>query len=711
MGFFSSLRDKAMSVIANGIAGYFTPRWSIPPRRNGRDWLDIAHKSPRLDPVDLIAQDVASAEFDVVRGPAGHRPNVEDIPVYDSPIYDIIENPMPDHPDVDGWTFRYLSEAYLQITGECFWVLERRGMYPAAMYIIPPTWVISTPTFQQNFYRVMPLGNISVQQINIEAADMVWCKSPDLVNPYWRGRGRVESIGDEIESDEFAAKFQKRFFYNDATPPIIISAPGITKDDAAAFKESWMQNLGGMYNYKKPGIIPADVKIEKIADSPRELDFNESRRFLADVCREHFAIPPEMFGDSKNSNRATIESADFLYKKNVVSRRLRRWEMIYNRQLCNQFPGNQIIKFKDIVPEDTAFKLQKANEGLTRGAILVNEWRKENGLEEIDGGDVFLRPLGIQIVPPGKAPERVLEIAPEEEDEEPAAMGDEENPAPVSDIGKAMRYAVAKSAVKGLTDSVKRIHEKAVDASRVQDEALFIDAVKSLGAEQHSQIATEFRAARKLGQSYIQAMDTACQNVFGKSANEAVAAKLTPAWMTTMHDGAQKAADLLGLPPNFDLYNVYFSKWVTEVGALQITGAINDTTKAALQATIADAVEAGESSADIAKRINAEFLKLTGDTVEASRAMNIARTEAQRSINYGQLVTYKEEGVGRKEWLANSFGPDARDGHQKIMDVGAIGIDEDFTNPDTGAAAPAPGMFNDPGEDCQCRCTILPVVE
>jgi HK97 family phage portal protein len=710
MGFFSNLRDKAMSVIANGIAGYFTPRWSIPPRRNGRDWLDIAHKSPRLDPVDLIAQDVASAEFDVVRRPAGHRPNVEDIPVYDSPIYDIIENPMPDHPDVDGWTFRYLSEAYLQITGECFWVLERRGMYPAAMYIIPPTWVISTPTFQQNFYRVMPLGNISVQQINIDAADMVWCKSPDLVNPYWRGRGRVEAIGDEIESDEFAAKFQKRFFYNDATPPIIISAPGITKPDADAFKEQWMQNLGGMYNYKKPGIIPDNVTVTKIADSPRELDFNESRRFLADVCREHFAIPPEMFGDSKNSNRATIESADFLYKKNVVSRRLRRWEMIYNRQLCNQFPGNQIIKFKDIVPEDTAFKLQKANEGLTRGAILVNEWRKENGLEEIDGGDVFLRPLGIQIVPPGKAPERVLEIAPEEEDEEPAAMGDEGNPAPVSDIGKAMRYAVAKSAVKGLTDSVKRIHEKAVDASRVQDEALFIDAVKSLGADQHSQIATEFRAARKLGQSYIQAMDTACQNVFGKSANEAVAAKLTPAWMTTMHDGAQKAADLLGLPPNFDLYNVYFSKWVTEVGALQITGAINDTTKAALQATIADAVEAGESSADIAKRINAEFLKLTGDTVEASRAMNIARTEAQRSINYGQLVTYKEEGVGRKEWLANSFGPDAREGHQALNGT-ELGIDEDFTNPDTGASAPAPGMFNDPGEDCQCRCTILPVVE
>lgn len=692
MGFLSSLRDKAMTAIANGLAGYFQPRWAVPPRRNARDWLDVAHKSPRLDPVDLIAQDVASAEYEIVQRPRGHRPDLEDIPVYNSPIYDIIENPMPDHPDIDGWTFRYLSEAYMQIMGECFWVIERRGMTPAALYIVPPNWVISTPTVQQNYYRVMPLGNISIQQINIEAQDMVWCKSPDLVNPYWRGRGRVESIGDELESDEFAAKFQKKFFYNDATPPILISAPGITQQDAERFKESWMQNLAGVYNARKPGIIPAEMKVEKVTDSPRELDFNESRRFLSDVCREHFAIPPELFGDSKNSNRATIESADYLYKKNVVSRRLRRWEMIYNRQLCPQFPGDQIVKFHDVVPEDTAFKLQKANEGLSRGAITVNEWRKDNGLKESEDGNVYLRPLGLQVVPVGSKPAKVLEISPEPEKDE------DEKPI---DIGKAMRYSVAKSAVKSLTDEVKQSYHKSIDAASTADEQLFIDAVKSIGEEQHSAISAEFRAARKLGQSYTQAMDTACEAVFGKSADEAVAAKLTPAWFTTMHDGAQKAAELLGLSPNFDLYNVYFSQWVNEVGAKQISGAINETTKAALQKTIADAVEAGESSAKIAQRVADEFARLTGEDMTATRAMLIARTEAQRSINYGQLVTYKEEGVGRKEWLANSFGPYARDGHQSLSGT-EIGIDQDFTDPETGATAPAPGMFNDPAEDANC---------
>jgi len=705
MGFFSSL--KAMVLAASGKAELFQPRWSVPPKRNGRDWLDIAHKSPRLDPIDIIAQDVAGADFEVVRRAPGHRPDKEDLPVYDSPIYDLLDNPMPDHPEIDGWIFRYLSDCYLSILGECFWVIERKGIIPFAMYIVPSTWVVSTPTLEQNFYRVMPLGNISTQQINIDARDMIWSKSPDMVNPYWRGRARTEAIGDEVETDEFAAKYQKRFFYNNATPSILISAPGITSDDAKAFKENWMQSLGGVYNAGKVGIVPSDITVTKMTDSPRELDFNASRSFLADQCRYHFSIPPEIMGNVENSNRSTIDSAFYLYSKNVVSRHLTRWERIINRQLCPQFPGNQIIKFKTVVPEDEAFNLQKANEGLTRGALTVNEWRKLTGEKEIEDGNVYLRPFNLVATEVGKKPEKVLTIAP---DKSPAAMGDEEKPAPIGDVGKAMRYAVAKSAVKGLTEDIKRTYHKGIDSTATEDEKLFRAAVKAFGEDQHSAISTEFRAARKLGQPYTQAMETACQNVFGKSADEAVAAKLTPAWMTTMHDGAEKAADLLGLPPNFELYNVQFGRWVKEVGAQQISGAINQTTKDALQKTIADAVEAGESSADIAKRIADEFKKLTGETMDASRAMNIARTESQRSINYGQLVTYKEEGVAKKEWLANSFGPNAREDH-RAMSGAEVGVDEDFDNPETGKSAPAPGMFNDPAEDCNCRCTILPVVE
>ena len=699
-----------MAKLANGLAGYFTPRWSTPPKRNGRDWLDIAHKSPRLDPVDIIAQDVAGAEFEVIRRQPGRRPDAEDIPIYNSPIYDLLDNPMPDHPEIDGWIFRYLSDAYLSIMGECFWIIERNGSgQPAALYIVPPTWVITCPTVQANYYRVMPLGNISVNQINIDAKDMVWAKMPDLVNPYWRGRGRTEAIGDEVESDEYAAKFSKRFFYNDATPSILISAPGLAQQDAERFKEDWMQRFGGMFNAKKPAIIPADMKVEKLSDSPREMDFNESRRFLADQCRYHFSIPPEIMGNVENSNRSTIDSAFYLYSKNVVSRHLARWEKIINRQLCSQFSGNQIIKFANVVPEDEQFKLTKANEGLSRGAITVNEWRDANGLKAQPDGEVYLRGLAMQAIPVGTKPQKVLEIAqepaPEPEEEE---SEDQEEPAQKGiSVEKAMRYALAKSAVKSLTPDTKTAYHKAVDATAVADEKMFREAVRDLGEEQYKNLSTEFRAARKAGQSYTQAIESATEAVFGKSGNEAAAAKLVPAWMKTMQDGARAAVDLLGLPPNFDLYNPRFSDWIATYGAEHVKG-INATTAEGLKKTILEAVESGESSAKIAERISSEFKALTGTDVEAYRAMNIARTESHAAINWGQITTYQEEGVGRKEWLANSFGPDARESHQAASGQ-VVGISDEFEI--DGQRALAPGLFEDPNQDCNCRCAVLPVVE
>ena len=50
------------------------------------------------------------------------------------------------------------------------------------------------------------------------------------------------------------------------------------------------------------------------------------------------------------------------------------------------------VDYESPVKETQDFKLQKASEGLTRGAITVNEWRAINGWPPIEGGDVRLVP-------------------------------------------------------------------------------------------------------------------------------------------------------------------------------------------------------------------------------------------------------------------------------------------------------------------------------
>ena len=50
-------------------------------------------------------------------------------------------------------------------------------------------------------------------------------KDLNPLDPFKRGLGQSEALADEIETDEYAAKFQKRFFFNDATPNLVIGMP------------------------------------------------------------------------------------------------------------------------------------------------------------------------------------------------------------------------------------------------------------------------------------------------------------------------------------------------------------------------------------------------------------------------------------------------------------------------------------------------------
>jgi uncharacterized protein with gpF-like domain len=101
------------------------------------------------------------------------------------------------------------------------------------------------------------------------------------------------------------------------------------------------------------------------------------------------------------------------------------------------------------------------------------------------------------------------------------------------------------------------------------------------------------------------------------------------------------------------------------------------------------------------------------DRLPAYRRENIARTETMRASNAGSNALYVDWGAKQKEWLATADDR-TRPEHQ----VGAawgrpplvVGIDEKFMI--GGEELEYPGdPAGDPGNTCQCRCTVLPVIE
>lgn len=90
-----------------------------------------------------------------------------------------------------------------------------------------------------------------------------------------------------------------------------------------------------------------------------------------------------------------------------------------------------------------------------------------------------------------------------------------------------------------------------------------------------------------------------------------------------------------------------------------------------------------------------------------NRSMRIARTEGHRVQNEAKLDTYKsikDKGADIvKQWDATLDG-DTRKNHRKL-DGQIRELEEDFEI--DGKSAPCPGKFNDPAEDCNCRCALL----
>ena len=114
----------------------------------------------------------------------------------------------------------------------------------------------------------------------------------------------------------------------------------------------------------------------------------------------------------------------------------------------------------------------------------------------------------------------------------------------------------------------------------------------------------------------------------------------------------------------------------------------------------------GDSVATIAQSIFEE------SAFSVSAAKRIAQTESTRSTNLGAHQAYLEAstlGVQvRRQWLS-ARDSSTRDTHA-YLDGTVVGVNEEFVLP-TGERGIAPASFDEPSENYNCRCTVIPIVD
>jgi HK97 family phage portal protein len=728
VGFKSSRSGNILSEIAKMLQ----PQWAEPPQKDIKDWLQLFIDSPRLDPVHKIAEDVASAEWGLYK----KLGNGEKEKVEEHPLIDLFKKPNP-LPESTWFTLLYMTEAYLCITGEAFWVIERSGLKQITeIWIIPPNWVQSIPTVGQDYYEVQTADGV---RLNIAAEDMIYFKEPNLVNPYGRGRGRAKAIEDEIETDEYMAKWAKKFFYNDARPPFLIEAPGAGKADVDRLQESWMQRFSGLKNAHKPAVLPFQGKVHQLGTNAREMDFVQSRKYLRDQSNQHFRVPPELMGIIENSNRATIDAADYIYRSSVLINRLTMIEHVIQYQIINKFFENEnlVFEFENVIPEDKQFELTVANEGLSRGAISINEWRQKNGFDPLPGdmGDVYLIPN--THTPVRNPAEAFMMISPTNQNPNqpnPASPQPNEPTQPTEPNNKPDEQdeedGTGKSVKKSVNKDIKILNWKEgyTDDQLVELSRLFESTLDDLEKEHAKAVMKFLKAQGKRFAKYVEGLDIKevieivetkdesdnnddnSQEAEDK-ADEIIAGYdwideqgmllegMTPHMMAAAEAGNSLVNGIFELGVSFSLIRDEMLEHIKTHGLEKVVG-ITNTTINLLREQLVEGLKKGESSVKLAKRI-----RETSSEYAYRRSFVIARTESHNTMVAGTFKTYEQAGVPKKQWLTVLDGRERKSHHDIHGEI--KNREEPFSN-----GLMYPGDASGPAEEViNCRCALLPAWE
>jgi len=638
------------------LAQSFTPIYGEPPRRSTAQWIKLYNENPRMNPVHQIASDVATSIFGLYQ-----KDDLKKQKIKNSPVEQLLKHPNSNL-TITEYALLYITQVYLLLpSGEAFWIKERNGLGKVTeIWPVPPNWVLHIPSTSIPYFSIYPQGNVQVPPIYVLPEDIVYFKKPDVSNPYLRGIGRANGIADEIETDEYMAKYAKRFFFNDAVPNMVIQMPGADEPTVNRAEAGWNAKFGGYNNSHRTAFVNWELKAQILKETAKDMDFIESRKYLRDVSNQHFSIPPELMGILENSNRSTIDAAYYLYTKNVLRKELKFIDDTLNLQLVPEFAKDQYLEHDNVVPEDNEFELKKASEGLKNGGILVDEWRIANGFPELPNGKGQILYTPLNMIPTsinGNGETLPTNI--------PAR---EPPPEPPKGIKK-----------KDLTPEMKIQMWHVMDKAAVKSERPFINALKRYFQAQQDRINGKLLKSTK-----------SIDDVDWDEEDDQFYDTLNPLWLASLTEGFTTVNATFSFGLTEDFMQPLFLKWIRTNGLDRVKD-INNTTKDKLRSTLSEGITNGEGIPKLRDRISQVYSDAKG-----YRSTLIARTETITTVNYGSLDTYKSANIKQKEWLSE-IDNRTREAHVE-MNGEVVGIDETFSN---GEDVP---------DEPNCRCTILPII-
>ncbi len=351
----------------------------------------------------------AFLKYQIASGPdklgKGKRAAVLDKALADGDLVQVIDHPLAKlliKPNLkhSGYIFIKMTVEYLLLVGEWFWVANR-GVSTGKIKeieLFSPEWVDEVPTDPEGFYKfTRQPGSVRVK---VPAADVIHGMDPDPAFLYERGTGTGQTLGNEIDAGEAAARTTLAKLENGGLPSAVIAFEDIeSPEELDRAEKKLAEKFGSPNKSGLPVVTAGKMDVETIGYSPADMELLNTSKFVRDVIVNAYGVPPASVGIVENSNRATAIVAEVTLARGVLVPILELMRAEINQKLKGRVEpdSDAFVDYESPVPDDIQAELETI--ALQPGAVTVNEFRKRIGLDSIEEGNVHILPLNVTGVP------------------------------------------------------------------------------------------------------------------------------------------------------------------------------------------------------------------------------------------------------------------------------------------------------------------------
>ena len=643
--------------------------------------------------VKAITDEISSMQFEVYQIDG----NGEHTKIYDHEILDLLDavNERQTGPE-----YKSMLGAHLELAGNGYIYLKGvkdETSKPDSMYLLNPGGIkIIYDKTQFPWVVVAYKFTIESREYTFKPYEIIHIKYPDP-NDEYEGLGTVQAIPAWIDLHNAAVEFNRQYFVRGTKIGQMFTTDASDEAALERLRDSYEEAHAGVENSHRPLILPKGVAPTGNGQTAKEMDFGAMFDRGRDMILGGLRTGKTILGTAESdTNRATAETADYVFAKRTIKPKMRFIVAALNNFLVPRFADDIYLSFLDPTPEDKSFRITEMQAASGSQPILsVNETRKTYmGLGPIENGDTVM--MANNLIPVGKPAESTEPAVPntginksnygkgkKKKKDEPTER------VPISRYAKnhKFRSKLSSELKESIMKHLKEVQEtpiwqlskadymiiwqKFVDRVTIKENELREGLIK-INAEQKAEVLRNIKPLFKDSEKGITQKISPSDIFDVKKWMGIITDFATPLALSIARIESEAAANAFGKPGIDITENVDAAKSLEESMAL-MAQSYTETTVDQLKTAIAQGLKENSGYANTAELIQGVY-----EFADTTRATAVARTETFRVANYSTKATWKQIGVQTIQWYT------AEDSDVCIyceqMDGKIISVDDNFFN-------------------------------